>query len=80
VSDEPVFLLAGEVRAGRRIKLVSENWLALAGGSVGILTGAARFLGDRLSGDLGVGLFVDDGRTECCLPVVNLVYHFGRGR
>jgi hypothetical protein len=81
ISDEPVFVLAGEARTGRRTKLVSENWLAVGGGEAfGILTGGVRIMGERLSGDLGLGMAVADGSLECCLPVLNFVVNFGGGR
>ena len=79
VSDEPVFVLGGEARVSARTKLLSEGWFVLGNGASGVLSGGVRFFGDRLSGDLGLGLLIDDG-IECCLPVLNFVFGFGGGR
>jgi hypothetical protein len=79
VSNAPVIVLGGETRIARRVKFVTENWLLTgAGARAGIFSGGFRFIGDRLSGDLGVigGAGYDDG--FCCLPTVNFVWNFGR--
>jgi hypothetical protein len=81
VSNEPVLVLAGEMRSGRRTKLVSENWLAVGDGDAfGIFSGGVRIMGERLSGDLGLAMAAIDGRLECCLPVLNVVVNFGGRR
>jgi len=79
VSDEPVLVLGGETRTGARTKLLSEGWFVLGNGASGVLSGGVRFFGDRLSGDLGLGVLIDDG-VECCAPVLNFVFGFGGGR
>ena len=60
-----------ETRVSRRIKLVSENW-AFPGG-VGFISLGPRFMGDRLSADLGVALGLGDGESVV-FPLVNFVY------
>lgn len=75
IESDPVFMAGGEIRTGERIKLVTENWFA---SGEGIATGGVRFFGERLSADLGLGLWRGGGDLECCLPVVNFVYNFGR--
>ena len=70
----PVAMIGGERRISRRVKLVTENYLFEAGGvaSVGV-----RFLGDRLSADLG--MFAPLSSEEVFLaPIVNFVWTFGR--
>ncbi len=70
----PVAMLGGERRLSRRVKFISENYIFNGGGiaSVGV-----RFLGERLSADLGV--FAPVGVDEfVVLPVVNFVWTFGR--
>ncbi len=76
-SSRPVFVLGGERRVSASIKLITENWLAFNSGSVGgIASGGVRFIGSRLSSDLGLGAAV--GATGgCCFPMVNFVYSFG---
>lgn len=72
-----IFMLGGETRISRRLKLLSENYFApdLEGA---ILTGGVRFIGDRLSADAGLALPTGDcGESPCVLPIVNFVYTFG---
>ncbi|WKW12927.1 hypothetical protein Strain138_002238 [Pseudogemmatithrix spongiicola] len=78
-SNEPVFMLGGERRVSRRVKLITENWFAVNPGVSGLLSGGFRFVGDRLSAD-----FAFAGATgveaACCLPMVNFVWTFGSRR
>lgn len=81
LTSDPVFMLGGETRVSRRVKLLTENWLYFGGdGSGGIFTGGVRFIGDRLSADLGIGGLAGDGDGFCCFPLVNFVYNFGGRR
>lgn len=77
VSNHPVVMLGGEQRVSRRVKLITENWVFTGGDNEGFVSGGVRFIGDRLSADLGVGGFTATG-TGCCFPLVNFVYNFGR--
>lgn len=75
-SSRPVFMVGGETRASASVKFISENWLAFDGGDVnGIVSGGVRFIGARLSADLGLGTAIGSG--GCCIPMVNFVYAFG---
>ncbi|OFW46956.1 MAG: hypothetical protein A3J29_09315 [Acidobacteria bacterium RIFCSPLOWO2_12_FULL_67_14b] len=67
-----VVMFGGEHRVSRRLKLVTENY-AFDGG--GILSGGVRFLGERLSVDLGLAspLGVD---VFVAFPVINFVWKF----
>ena len=69
----PVVMVGGEQRVTRRVKLLSENYLFKEGG---IASAGVRFLGDRLSADLGVfaPLGVDG---FVVVPIVNFVWSFG---
>ncbi len=73
LSSNPVLVLGGEQRISRRVKLVTENWIPLSASSV-LATAGVRFIGERISADLGLGGF---GEAGCCLPLVNFVYNFG---
>lgn len=71
-----VMMLGGERRAGRRVKIVTENYVFKSGAIVSV---AVRFLGDRLSADLGVfsPIVRDDFDGFFLAPVVNFVWKFG---
>jgi hypothetical protein len=78
----PIVMVGGAVTLSPRIALVSENWLVLNGDvelgqqPIGL---AVRFLGDRLSADVGfvtVPAALDDGTV---VPWVSVTYRFGGG-
>ena len=84
LAQRPTFMGGGELRMSPRTKLISENYLitvegdGLAGSdAAGLISGGVRFIGDRLSGDLGLGYAFDGDDGICCFPLVNFVYHFG---
>jgi len=81
LSSAPVIVLGGETRISRRVKVVTENWFYTGTGEKGgLISGGFRFIGDRLSSDLGlIGAF-GGGDAWCCLPSVNFVWNFGRNR
>jgi len=80
MNSAPVLVLGGETRVSRRVKLLSENWIFTSGtGGFTLLSGAVRFIGDRLSADLGL-IGAAEGGVGCCLPMVNFVWNFGRER
>jgi len=75
--NEPAFMLGGETRVSRRIKLMSENYVLPD--RVGyVLSGGVRVMGDRFSTEVAVFGAWSDGDGECCLPIVNFSYAFGR--
>lgn len=76
VSNNPALMFGFESRMSRRVKFVTENWLLTGGGSDAFISGGLRFIGDRISADLGVGGMAGTG-TGCCIPLVNFVYNFG---
>lgn len=76
VSNDPVIMIGGETRVSRRVKLITENWISTNDGGDGVISGGVRFIGDRLSADLGIGGFTGTG--TCRLPLVSFVYKFGR--
>lgn len=78
IANEPVFMVGGERRISRRVKLVTENWLSASSGIDGMMSGGFRFIGDRLSADLGFASLPGEG--GCCLPLVNFVWSFGSAK
>jgi hypothetical protein len=78
-SNEPVFMLGGERRVSRRVKLITENWFAVNPGLSGLLSGGFRFVGDRLSADFALA-GATGVEAACCLPMINFVWSFGGGR
>lgn len=77
VANEPAFLLAGETRVSRRIKLITENYLLPDAVGV-VLGGGIRVIGDRFATEIGVIAAIADGDADCCVPLINFSYAFGR--
>ena len=77
--NQPVAMIGGETRTGRRFKLVTENYF-LPGEDGLLFSFGFRFIGERFSADLGIAGFAGDTASECCLPLLNFSYAFGRGR
>ena len=75
-SNEPVFMLGGERRVSRRVKLITENWFAVNPGVDGMFSGGLRFIGDRLSADFALA-GTSGTESACCLPMINFVWSFG---
>lgn len=77
IANDPVFMIGGETRISRRVKLITENWLFFGGSETGgLISGGFRFIGDRVSADLGFGGALGEANA-CCIPLVNFVYSFG---
>ncbi len=83
VSRTPVLIVGGTARLSRNLSLVSENWLVLGEGfklSEQPFALGVRFLGDRLSADVGLILIGDVVKEGFPVPWVSVSYHFGRSR
>ena len=78
-ADKPLFLVGGEYRFHRSAALITDNAF-VPGESGGLLSGGVRLMGERLSADLGVALFVDQNDWTCCGPIVNVQWAFGGDR
>lgn len=76
-TSEPVAMLGADVRFSRRAKFITENYVLPIDTNV-VLSGGIRFIGDRLTSDLGVAGLLGDDATGCCIPLVNFSYAFGR--
>jgi len=74
LAEKPAAMFGGEIRASRRLKLVTENYL-FPGGD-GVFSIGPRFIGDRLTADLGLmaPMGWDDGFF--IFPLVNFVLNF----
>jgi hypothetical protein len=68
-----IVMLGGERTVRRGIKLITENYV-WAGGD-GMVSGAVRFFGDRLSADLGVAIPIGVDALVA-VPIVNVVWTF----
>lgn len=80
-GSTPVLMLGGNLRLSNRIALVSESWMLLDEGwelaqqPFGV---AARFLGERVSADLGFILVGDVLEEGLPIPWLSVSYHIGR--
>ena len=72
-SNTAVLMIGGEHRISRRVKFVTENYLI---NSEGMITGGFRFMGERLSAD--IGLIAPLGGDVFALPMVNFVWKMGK--
>ncbi len=75
LASTPALLLGAEARVGRNVKLITENyWIPTGNARDNVLVSAGpRFLGERLSADLGVGYMFDGGYL---VPLVNFVWNW----
>ena len=80
-ANTPIVLVGGTARLSKRIAFVSENWLIFHDDfklSQQPFMAGLRFLGDRLSADVGVilvGELIDEGFP---IPWLSMTYHFGK--
>lgn len=77
VVNEPAFMLGGETRVSRRIKLITENYVLPDAVGV-VLSGGVRIIGDRFNTEVGAMGAIADGDGGCCVPLINFSYSFGR--
>jgi hypothetical protein len=75
VVGSPVLMVGGERRVHQRVKVMTENYVFEKGGIVAI---GVRFLGERLSADLGVFAPITGEDVFALAPIVNFVWTFGR--
>jgi hypothetical protein len=74
IYEWPAIMVGGESRLGRRVKLITENYLIPDEG-VGLLSVGPRFFGDRLSADLGLAAPFGGGGF-LVFPLINFVYNW----
>lgn len=70
----PIIMAGGERRVSRRVALMTENWLWRGGH--GFISAGVRFLGDRLSADVGLLVPLEEGGDLFAFPLVNFVWRF----
>jgi hypothetical protein len=71
LAERPMVMAGADLRVGKGMKLLSENYVFPGG--VGLLSFGTRFFGERLSADLGLGVAFSDG-DSVTFPIVNFVY------
>jgi hypothetical protein len=73
LASSPALLLGGEARLSRTLKVLTENYLLPGEG--GIISGGVRFMGERLSADLGLAAPVGLGSSSFfAFPLVNFAW------
>ncbi|HUE87146.1 MAG TPA: hypothetical protein VMO26_13810 [Vicinamibacterales bacterium] len=75
VVGSPVLMASGERRVSRRVKVITENYAFKRGG---IIAFGVRFIGERLSADLGLFAPVTSEDVFVLAPIVNFVWSFGK--
>lgn len=73
VEDSPVLMVGGDARVSRGLKLMTENYFIPEVEDGALFAFGVRFLGERLSADLGLAV---PAGFEVALPLVNFVYSF----
>ena len=80
VSNKPVLLIGGEMRASDGIKFISENWF-LPHSEINLLSFGIRFFGESLAADLGL---IYPAGSEITgfpfFPWLGFAYNFGTAR
>jgi hypothetical protein len=69
----PVVMIGGDHRIRRNLKLITENYVWEGAG--GMVSGGVRFIGDRLSADVGLAIPLNADEL-IAFPIVNFVYVF----
>lgn len=77
ISNEPIFMLGGELQLSNSLKLITENWFPPRT-DIAIVSFGLRFFGENLSADLAmVRTTQKGGRGWPFLPWINFAYNFG---
>jgi hypothetical protein len=72
-EGQPVLMIGAEKRLSKRLKFVTENyWFA----NVGLVSGGLRFLGERLSADIGLFSPIVEHEGFIVFPMINFVRKF----
>ena len=76
VANEPAFMIGGEARVSRRMKLITENYI-LPDAVGALFSGGFRLIGDRFSAEIGVFGGASGDEVGCCFPLINFNYTLG---
>lgn len=72
-EGQPVLMVGAEKRLSKRLKFVTENyWFA----NIGLVSGGLRFLGERLSADIGLFSPIAEHDGFIVVPMINFVRKF----
>lgn len=71
-AEEPFFMIGAESRVSPSVKFMTENYISTDGG---LVTFGPRFIGGRLSADLGVAIPIVDGAGSV-FPIINFLFRF----
>jgi len=78
-ADRPVFVLSGQTRVGKRMGLLTENYIIPVDGVEAIFIYGMRFMGERISFDL---VFLNHPEIAKVIfigiPMVDFVFKFGK--
>lgn len=80
-TTSPLINASYMARVGRRVGLVTENWLFIppkGDPAVGILSGGVRFFGEKMAVDLALWVPVGEDATFFAIPYVDFVIKFGQ--
>jgi hypothetical protein len=77
LADKPIFVLGGELRTSKSLKIITENWI-LPDGEVQLLSLGVRFFGKKLAADFGL-IYPAGGDTGGFpfVPWIGFAYNFG---
>ncbi|MFQ5709369.1 MAG: hypothetical protein ACE5HO_18070 [bacterium] len=78
--ESAILFVGGEIQLSNTLKLISENWIFTGGDGLAILSGGFRFIGDRLTVDLGffAAPQLSDGDGFPLLPWLGFSLNFGK--
>ncbi len=80
ISASPVINLSYMSRLGRKVGVVTENWIIIprqGDSGVGILSGGVRFFGEKMAVDLALWVPVGEDAPFFAIPYVDFVIKFG---
>lgn len=80
-TASPLINASYMARVGRRVGLVTENWLLILpqdAPTIGLLSGGVRFFSEKMAVDLALLVPVDEDTDFIALPYVDFVIKFGQ--
>ena len=74
-SQNPIFLVGGELRISRYTKLITENWF-IADSELNFISFGFRFLGEHLAADFAFVIPIVDDNDRILIPWIGFAYNF----